>query len=77
MIGEEGKRHYILIKDFNIFLYNHTLHHGRKYCCHYCLQAFRTAEKFKCHIKDCLKINGKQRNKMPKKVNTLDPEIMK
>ena len=27
---EEGKRHYVLIKDFNTFMYNHTLHHGRK-----------------------------------------------
>ena len=26
--GEEGaKRYYVLIKDFNIFLYDHTLHY--------------------------------------------------
>ena len=31
------------------------------------MQAFRTAEKLKCHIKCCLKINGKQTIKMPKK----------
>ena len=24
IIGEEGKRHYIFIKDFNTFMYNHT-----------------------------------------------------
>ena len=23
---EEGRRHYVLIKDFNTFLYDHTLH---------------------------------------------------
>ena len=28
LIGEEGKRHYVLIKDFNTFMY--TLHHGKK-----------------------------------------------
>ena len=24
LIGEEGKRHYVLIKDFNTFMYDHT-----------------------------------------------------
>ena len=33
-------------------MYDHTLHSGRKYFCHYYLQAFRTAEKLKCHVKD-------------------------
>ena len=31
--GEEGKRHYVLIKDFNTLMYDHTLHHGRKCFC--------------------------------------------
>ena len=48
-------------------MYDHTLNHGRKCFCHYCLQAFKTVEKLKCHIKDCLKINGKQTIKMSKK----------
>ena len=26
LIAERGKRHYVLIKDFNIFMYNHSLH---------------------------------------------------
>ena len=29
--GEEGKGHFVLIKDFNIFMYDHTLHRGRKH----------------------------------------------
>ena len=29
LIGE-GKRHYVLLKDFNTFKYNHTLHHIKK-----------------------------------------------
>ena len=29
MIKEEGKGHYVLIKDFNIFMYNHTLYRGK------------------------------------------------
>ena len=61
LIGEKGKRHYVLVKDFNTFMYNHTLHRGRKHFCRYCLQAFSTEETLKCHINDCFKINGKQR----------------
>ena len=64
---EEGKRHYVLIKYFNTFRYDHTLHRGNKHFCRYCLQAFSTKEILKHHIKDCFKINIKQRIKMPKK----------
>ena len=38
LLEEEGKKHYALIKDFNIFMYYYTLHHGKHYCCYY-LQA--------------------------------------
>ena len=48
-------------------MYDHTLHRGRKHFCRYCLQAFSTEEIFKRHFKDCLKNNGKQMIKMPKK----------
>ena len=36
-IGEENKKHYVLIRDFNKFMYGHTLHRGRKHFCRYCL----------------------------------------
>ena len=39
LIGEVEKKQYVLIKDFNTFMYDHTLHHGRKHFCCYCLQA--------------------------------------
>ena len=58
-MGEECKRNYVLIKDFNIFMHGYTLHHERKYFCCYCLQAFRTAETLTCHIKDYFTIKGK------------------
>ena len=35
--------------------------------CRYCLQTFSIEEILKNHIKDCFKINGKQRIIMPKK----------
>ena len=37
-----------------------------KKICRYCLQAFSTEEILKPHIKNCFKINGKQKNIMPK-----------
>ena len=30
LIGEGEKKHDVLIKDFNTFIYYHTLHRGRK-----------------------------------------------
>ena len=48
-------------------MFDHTLHRGRKHFCRYCLQAFSSEEILKCHIIDCLKINGKQRIKTPEK----------
>ena len=65
MIGK-GKRHYVLIPDFNTFMHDHTLHCGRKHFCCYSSQAFSTEEILKRHIKDCFKIDGKQGIKMPK-----------
>ena len=48
-------------------MYNHTLHRGRKHFYRYSLQAFSTEEALKYHIKDFVKINGKQKMIMPKK----------
>ena len=42
LIEEKGKRHYVFIKDFNTFMYDHSFHRGRKYFCRYCLQSFST-----------------------------------
>ena len=42
-------------------MYDHSLHCGKE------KQAFKTAEKSKCQIKDCFKINDKQTIKMTKK----------
>ena len=58
-------------------MYDHTLYHGGKHFCCYCLQSFATTEKLKCQIKDCFKFNGKERIKMPKNVNPLNVKIIK
>ena len=74
LIAEKGKGHYVHIKHFSTFMYDHTLHRGKKHSCHYCLQALSTKEILKCHINDCFRINGKQRIKMP---NMLDSKIVR
>ena len=75
--GEKGKIHYVLIKDFDTVMYDHTLHCGRKHFCRYCLQVFNKEDILKCHIKNCFKINGKQRIIMPKNVNMLNSKNIK
>ena len=58
-IEEKGKRHYVLVKDFNTFLYDQALHRKRKHICCYCSE-----ETVKSHINKCFEINGKQMIKM-------------
>ena len=54
------KKHYVLVKNFNTFMYDHTSHRGSKHFCRFCLQFFSTKEILKRHIKDCFEFNGKQ-----------------
>ena len=56
LIWEGEEMHYVVIKNFNIFMYDHLLHYGRKHFCRYFLHCFVTEEILKCHIKDCFKI---------------------
>ena len=36
LVEEKSKRQYVFIKDFHTFMYDHTLHYGRKhFCCYY------------------------------------------
>ena len=51
LIREKGRKHYVLIKDFNSLMYDHTLHRWKKHFCCY-LQAFSTKDISKHHIKD-------------------------
>ena len=44
LITEETKTHYVLIKDFNKFMFNQTKHKERKYFCMYCLQFFSSEQ---------------------------------
>ena len=61
LIWEEGKRHYVLVTDFNTCKYVHALHIGKKHFCRYCLQAFSAEKISKRHIKNCFRISGRQK----------------
>ena len=71
LIAEDEKRHYVLIKDFNRFMYNKTKHQHRKHFCMYCLQCFSSEEVLNNHKTNCIVINGKQAIKMPEKGNNI------
>ena len=53
LIGEKGKRHYVLIKDFSTFIMIiHYTAEENKHFCHYYLQAFSTKEILKWRMND-------------------------
>ena len=67
LITEGENKHYVLIKDFNKFLFNQTKHEHRKYFCMYCLQCFSREDVLTEHKNNCISVNGKQAINMPEK----------
>ena len=65
LLDSDGKKHYVLIKDFNSFMFKQTKHKSKKNFCMNCLQCFSSKEVLDAHRKDCIVINGKQVIKMP------------
>ena len=66
LITKDEKKHYVLIKDFNVFMYNQSKHKERKHFCMYCLQCFSSERVLVKHANNCLTINGAQAINMPK-----------
>ena len=66
LITEDEKKHYVLIKDFNAFMYNQTKHKEKKHFCMYCLQCFSSERILANRVNNCLTINGAQAINMPK-----------
>ena len=73
LITENENKHYVLITDFNKFMYNQTKHEHRKHFCMYCLQCFSSEKVLTNHKENCIVINGEQAIKMP----TKDDNILK
>ena len=66
LITKDEKKHYVLIKDFNAFMYNQSKHKERKHFCMYCLQCFSSERILANHVNNGLTINGAQAINMPK-----------
>ena len=71
LITENKKNHYVLIKDFNKFMYNQTKHKERKHFCMYCLQCFSSEKILISHTENCIQVNGTQAITMPTKNNNI------
>ena len=66
LITKDEKKHYVLIKDFNAFMYNQSKHKEKKHFCMFCLQCFSSESVLFKHAHNCLTINGSQAINMPK-----------
>ena len=71
LITKDENKHYVLIKDFNKFMYNQTKHHDRKHFCMHCLQCFSSERVLNDHNGNCIQVNGTQAVKMPDKDNNI------
>ena len=71
LITENENKHYVLIKDFNKFMYNQTKHRERKHFCMHCLQCFSSERVLNDHKDNCIQVNGTQAVKMPDKDNNI------
>ena len=71
LITKDNNKHYILIEDFNKFMYNQTKHKERKHFCMHCLQCFSSERVLTNHKENCIQVNGTQAVKMPDKNNNI------
>ena len=67
LITDDEDEHYVLIKDFNKFMYNKTKHKEKKHFCMHCLQCFSSERVLNDHKVICIQVNGEQAIKMPEK----------
>ena len=71
LVTKNENKHYVLIKDFNKFMYNQTKHEHRKHFCMCCLQCFSSERVLNNHKDICIQVNGEQAIKMPDKNNNI------
>ena len=71
LITENENKHYVLMKDFNRFMFKQTKNQHRKHFCMFCLQCFSFERVLNIHKDNCIEINGTQAVKMPDKNNNI------
>ena len=69
LITENENKHYVLIENFNRFMFNQTKYEGKKHFCMHCLQCLSSEEVLNNHKNNCIQVNGTQAIKMPDKNN--------
>ena len=71
LITKDENKHYVLVKDFNKFMFNQTKHKNKKHFCMHCLQCFSSDRVLNEHEDNCIQVNGTQAVKMPDKDNNI------
>ena len=71
LITEDKNKHYVLIENFNRFMFNQTKYEGKKHFCMHCLQCFSSERVLNNHKDNCIQVNGTQAVKMPDKDNNI------
>ena len=71
LITNSENKHFVIIKDFNKFMYNQTKHQHKRHFCVYCLQCFSSEDILTKHTDNCMIINCKQATNMPDKNNNI------
>ena len=71
LITENDNKHYVLIKDFNRFMFNQTKYEGKKHFCMHCLQCYSSERVLNNHKDNCIQVNGTQAVKKPDKNNNI------
>ena len=66
LLNDDGKSHYVYIKDFDRFMLHKTRNKNKKWFCKSCLQCFSSENVLTKHKQDCFSINGKQSVKLEK-----------
>ena len=66
LLIDDGKSHYVYIKDFDRFMFLKTKNKNKKWFCKNCLQCFSNKNVLAEHKEDCLIVNGKQSVKLEK-----------
>ena len=60
LLIDDGKSHYVYIKDFNTFMFHKTKNKNKKWFCKSNLRCFSSENVLIRHKEDCLSINGQQ-----------------
>ena len=53
ILNNEGKFHYLLVRDLSALVHGRTKYHGYTHVCPYCLYCFSEARSLTAHLPDC------------------------